>query len=91
MMPVPLTALEQRLFERLEAAMLEGNLDGKREHAAMFAAVNDERARLGKTPLALRDVQDAELPALGHVDYPYQFARCCGQLVLGESLLAKPA
>ncbi len=47
-MPAPLTALEQRLFERLEAAMMEGNLDGEREHAAMLAAVNDERSRLGK-------------------------------------------
>jgi hypothetical protein len=40
MMPAPLTALEQRLFERLEAAMMEGNLDGEREQAAMLAAVN---------------------------------------------------
>ncbi len=50
MMPAPLTALEQRLFERLEAAMMEGNLDGEREQAAMLAAVNDELARLGKAP-----------------------------------------
>jgi hypothetical protein len=48
MMPAPLTALEQRLFERLEAAMMEGNLD--RARAAMLDAVNDERSRLGKAP-----------------------------------------
>ncbi len=81
--PAPLTALEQRLFERLEAAMMEGNLDGEREQAAMLAAVNEERSRLGKSPVSLRDVQEAELSALGQVDYPYQFAKCCGQLVHG--------
>jgi hypothetical protein len=91
MMPAPLTALEQRLFERLEAAMMEGNLDGGREQDAMVAAVNEERSRLGKAPVSLRDVQEAEQPALGHVDYPYQFAKCCGQLVQSGALLAKPA
>jgi hypothetical protein len=90
MMPAPLTALEQRLFERLEAAMMEGNLDGEREQAAMLAAVNEERSRLGKAPVSLREVQEAERPALGHVDYPYRFAKCCGRLV-HRAVLAKPA
>jgi hypothetical protein len=86
-----MTALEQRLFERLEAAMMEGGLDGKHECAAMLAAVNEERARLGKTPVSLRDMQAAEQPALGNVDDPYQFAKCGAQLVRGEAMLAKPA
>jgi hypothetical protein len=90
MMPAPLTALEQRLFERLEAAMVEGNLDGEREQAAMLAAINDERSRLGKAPVSLEDVQEAERLALGHVDYPYQFAKRGAELIQG-ALLAKPA
>jgi hypothetical protein len=51
MMPAPLTALEQRLFERLGAAMMEGTVDGEREQAAMLVAVNEERSRLGKAPV----------------------------------------
>jgi hypothetical protein len=84
MMPAPLTALEQRPFERLEAAMMEGNLDGEREQAAMLAAVNDERSRLGKAPVSLEDVQEAERLALGHVDYPYQFAKRGAELIQGR-------
>src|SRR5262249_47218783 len=38
--------------------------------AAMLAAVNEELARLGNTPVSLQDVQEAEWFALGHVDYP---------------------
>jgi hypothetical protein len=91
MMPAPLTALEQRLFERLEAAMMDSDLGGDLESVAMLAAVNDERSRLGKASISLQDVQEAERPALGHVDYPYRFARHCGELVQGEALLAKPA
>src|SRR5262245_65296722 len=83
MMPAPLTALEQRLFERLEAAMMEGNLDGERDQAAMRAAVNEERSRLGKAPVSLEDVQEAERLALGHVDYPYQFAKRGAELIRG--------
>src|SRR5262245_20798974 len=90
MTPAPWTALEQRLFERLEAAMMEGNLDGEREQAAMLAAVNEERSRLGKAPVSLQDVQEAERLALGHVDYPYQFAKRGAELIQG-ALLAKPA
>src|SRR5262249_40538859 len=58
MMPAPLTALEQ-LFERLEAAMMEGNVDGEHEQASMLASVNEERSRLGKAPVSLPDVQEA--------------------------------
>jgi len=90
MMPAPLTALEQRLFERLEAAMMEGNLDGEREQAAMLAAVNEERSRLAKASISLEDVQEAERLALRHVDNPYQFAKRRAELIQG-AVLAKPA
>jgi hypothetical protein len=90
MMPAPLTALEQRLFERLEAAIMDSDLGGDVESLAMLAAVNEERSRLGKAPISLEDVQEAERLALGHVDYPYQFAKSCGQLVHGV-VLARPA
>src|SRR5712664_1533586 len=87
---MPLTALEQRLLDRLEAAMMDSSLDGEQECAAMLAAVNDERSRIGKPPVTLQGIREAESPALGHVDYPQQFAKRCGQLVLGEALLARP-
>jgi hypothetical protein len=89
-MPPPLTALEQRLFERLEAAMMDSDLGGDLESIAMLAAVNDERSRLGKARVTLRDVQEAERAALGHVDYPYQFVKRGAELV-HEAVLAKPA
>ncbi len=50
------------------------------ERAVMLEAVNAERAKLGKKPIA--NVISAEKEACGHWDYTHKFAIGCAYLVL---------
>jgi len=81
MMPLTLTPLEQRLKDCLDKPMSLGILDGEHECQAMLAAVNAERANLGKPPVTIEAVRQAELAAIGSVDYPEQFAAAAADLV----------
>lgn len=53
------------------------------EHEAMWRAVNDERARLGRVPVAIADVVRVERLALGHSDYSHKFALYGAELAWG--------
>ncbi len=47
----------------------------------MYDAVNSERARLGKPPVTINDVEFVELRAVGHTDYARKFSLYCTELV----------
>jgi len=52
------------------------------EREVMHKAVNEERAKLSKGPLDLKDVMRVEQLAVGHADYPDKFPLYCAELVL---------
>lgn len=52
------------------------------ERDTMFDAVTRERAKLGKGPVAMTEVQRVETMACGHSDYGRKFALYCAELVL---------
>ncbi len=56
------------------------------ERNAMFDAVTRERAKLGKGPRSMADLERVESQASGHSDYSSKFALYCAELVLNESL-----
>jgi hypothetical protein len=51
------------------------------ERLRMLEAVNEERARLGKDPVALSAIERVERCAAGHHDYVHKFALYCTELV----------
>lgn len=52
------------------------------ERQQMFAAVTSERARRGKPPLPITEVERVERQAVGHSDYWRKFSLYCAELVL---------
>ncbi len=52
------------------------------ERGVMFAAVQEERAKLGKAPVPLTEIERVERLACGHSDYTRKFALGCAELVL---------
>ncbi len=54
----------------------------KQETEAMWKAVCEERAKLGKGPVPLADVETADQCATGHVDWAKKFSLSCEELVL---------
>lgn len=55
------------------------------EREAMFRAVTEERAKLGKRPIPMDLVVRHERMASGHSDYSQKYAIYCMELVLDES------
>ena len=55
----------------------------------MLTAVNDERAGLGKPPVAFPAVEMAERQAAGHSDYARKFPWYCAEIVHGVFPLVK--
>lgn len=53
----------------------------EKERGALCDAVNRHRARLGKSPVVLGDVERVETMACGHTDYGTKFALYCTELV----------
>ena len=53
----------------------------EQERGVMCDAVNRHRARLGKKPVTMDDVEAVEQLAVGHVDYGTKFALYCTELV----------
>jgi len=79
-------ALHRELHELLcSEADLRDQREGitwvEMELQAMLDAVNRHRARLGKTPVAVGDVERVETMASGHTDYGTKFALYCTELV----------
>lgn len=56
------------------------------EREQMHAAVNAERAALGKPPVPVDGVLDAAHEAGGHCDYAFEYAWHCSRLVFQEEL-----
>lgn len=52
------------------------------ERDTMFDAVTRERAKLGKAPVPMKDVERVETMAMGHCDYSSKFALYCAELVV---------
>lgn len=52
------------------------------ERDTMFDAVTRERAKLGKGPLPMKEIERVERMAVGHSDYSRKFALYCAELVL---------
>lgn len=52
------------------------------ERAVMLDAVNAERARLGKPPALITEVEAMDRMAAGHVDYTDKFSLYCTELVV---------
>lgn len=51
------------------------------EREAVWDAVNRERAKLGKGPIPIASIEDAENSAMGHTDYGAKWAYRCAELV----------
>lgn len=51
------------------------------ERNAMWKAVNDQREKLGRSPIPIQDVERVEGMAVGHTDYALKFALYCADLV----------
>lgn len=54
------------------------------EREQMHEAVTKERAKLGKGPIPLKEIERVEQLAVGHTDYADKFALYCAELVLKE-------
>lgn len=52
------------------------------ERQRMLTEVNRIRRSAGADPVTLRDIEDAERPAVGHSDYASKFAFYCAELAL---------
>lgn len=52
------------------------------EREQMWKAVNNERTKLNKLPVALSEIKRVETTALGHVDYAKKFSLYCAELIL---------
>ena len=59
------------------------------ELLGMLAAVNNERAALGKPPVDLAAIRLADGQACGHVDYARKFPWYCAEIVHGVFPLVK--
>jgi len=51
------------------------------EREVLLAAVNEERAKIGRKPIPMADVIRVERVAMGHVDYSSKLALYCAELV----------
>ena len=92
-----LRATAARLRERFAALAAERGKPGRDDYTAdgqtlrwqeyelfgMLTAVNDERAGLGKQPVAMAAVEVAERQACGHCDYASKWPWYCAELVHG--------
>lgn len=54
------------------------------EREQMLRTVNQERAKLRKQPLLIKEIEQVEQLAIGHTDYGEKFALYCAELVLQE-------
>lgn len=52
------------------------------ERQRMLAEVNDIRRAAGAEPVTVEQIENAERPAIGHVDYATKFALYCAELAL---------
>jgi hypothetical protein len=52
------------------------------ERGVMLDAVNAERLKRGLDLVTLADIERAEIPATGHVDYSRKFALYCAEMAL---------
>lgn len=55
------------------------------ERATMLAAVNEERARRGFSPVDEKAIDRVERLACGHVDYASKYPLYCAEIALGEN------
>jgi hypothetical protein len=86
-----------RLLERFTELAAERDKPGRQEFTAdrkelrwqryellgMLAAVNNERAALGKPPVDIHVIELAEQQACGHVDYADKWPFYCAEIVFG--------
>lgn len=55
------------------------------ERNALFEAITNERAKLGKDPISMKSLVRCENQAFGHVDYFNKYVLYATELVLDES------
>lgn len=83
----PRRAIPQAIYDRLdkEQARRKDNPNWiEDEILALWEETNRQRAMLGKGPIALEKVKDAESMAMGHIDYTAKCAYYCAELVEGN-------
>jgi hypothetical protein len=61
----------------------------RHELLGMLAAVNNERAALGRPPVDIRVIELADQLACGHVDYADKWPWYCAEIVFGVFPLAR--